>query len=474
MKLIILAGGSGTRLFPLSRQAYPKQFLRVGGQKSLLAQTISRFLGKVAARDMIIVTNKAYKFYVQAVLREEDALEASIILEPSARNTAPAIALACQYCREKLGTEDNEVLFVTPSDHIVKQITRFIDLVNRAERIAQSGKIVTLGVVPDRAETEYGYILAGEAYPLGGRVVQQFKEKPAEKVARAYLQAGNCYWNAGMFVFTLGTLQEELHKYGENIFNLVSRDYEYALDNFSSMPSIAFDYVVAEQSDKMIVLPLDVYWNDMGSWDAWSSFLEKDDANNIACGDTELVGCKNTMLLSNSRLVVGVGLEDLNIVETSDVVLVTKQKQSQQIQQALVNLQTKGRTELAENITTLRPWGSYTILHKGEGYKVKKIVVNPGGRLSMQLHNKRSEHWTVVSGVATVTCNGQVSCCHANESTFIPIGCKHRLENLTDKETVVIEVQVGEYVEEDDIARFDDAYGRVANRFGEVVDREEL
>ena len=460
MKVVILAGGSGTRLFPMSRKCFPKQFLKIAGKKSLLAQTIDRFLGKVAVKDIVIVTNADYKFYVQDILTEEKAEDASIILEPIGRNTAPAIALSVQYCKEKLGAGEDEVVFVAPSDHIVQPKPQFLKLVEKAEKIAQSGQIVTLGVVPDKPETGYGYIRAGEALHGGGYKVYAFKEKPNKEIAEAYLKAGNYYWNAGMFVFSIKTMLEELNKFEPEILKIINTGYDKAINDFANMPNISIDYAIAEQSDKMAVLPLDIYWNDIGSWDALSETMETDVSDNASSGDVELLDCENTMALSNNRMVVGIGLEDTTIVETPDVVLVTKKGDSQKVKKVFEKLQLAERKETMENITMFRPWGSYTIISEGDGFKVKRIVVKPGGRLSLQLHHKRSEHWTVVSGEATITNGANVSTFKANESTYIPIGNKHRLENLTQEDVIIVEVQVGKYLGEDDIERFDDVYGR--------------
>jgi len=460
MKVIVLAGGSGTRLFPLSRKCYPKQFLKIAGKKSLLAQTIDRFLTKVRPKDIIIVTNGDYKFIVEDILREERAEDASIILEPIGRNTAPAIALACQFCKEKLGANDDEVIFVAPSDHIVRPDKQFIKLAEQAETVAKNGNIVTLGVIPDKPDTGYGYIRAGKALPEGGFRVYAFKEKPAKEVAEAYLKAGNYYWNAGMFVFGIGTMLTELAKYEEKIVEIISKGYDSALAAFATMPNISIDYAVAEQSDKMAILPFDIYWNDIGSWDALAETMESDFSDNVADGDVELLDCNNTMALSNSRMVVGIGLDGMTIVETPDVVLVAKKGDSQKVKKVFEKLQLAERKETMENVTMFRPWGNYTILTEGDGFKVKRLVVNSGGKLSLQLHHKRSEHWTIVSGAACITIDDKSVVYKPNESAYIPIGSKHRLENNEKEPVVLIEVQVGRYLGEDDIERFDDIYGR--------------
>ena len=364
------------------------------------------------------------------------------------------------YCKEKLNASDEEVIFVAPSDHIVRPDNQFIKLATQAEDIAKKGYIVTLGVIPDKPETGYGYIRAGEALPEGGYKVHAFKEKPRKEVAEAYLKAGNYYWNAGMFVFGIGTMLAELTKYAGDIVKIVGKGYDTALAEFANMPNISIDYAVAENSDKMAILPFDIYWNDIGSWDALAETMESDISDNIEDGDVELLDCNNTMALSNSRMIVGIGLDALTIVETPDVVLVAKKGDSQKVKKVFEKLQLAERKETMENTTMFRPWGSYTLLTEGDEFKVKRIVVNPGGKLSLQLHHKRSEHWTIVSGQADVIIDDKTITYNPNESTYIPIGAKHRLENNGTEPVVLIEVQVGKYLGEDDIERFDDIYGR--------------
>lgn len=458
MKVIILAGGSGTRLFPLSRKCFPKQFIKIAGQKSLLAQTLNRFSAKVSAKDIVVITNQDYQFLVKDILAEEYMEQAHVILEPVGRNTAPAIALAMQYCKDIMYAEDDEVLFVAPSDHLVRTDEQFIATVNDAETLAQQGKIVTLGIVPTKPETGYGYIQCGEELSVGNKVLA-FKEKPDLETAQQYLAQGGYYWNAGMFAFQIKTMQQELQKYQPEIMALLKDGYTKAVDKFNGMPSISIDYAVAEKSDKMAVVPFAGYWNDIGSWDALAEAHAQTDGN-VVDGDVLLENCKNTMALSNGRLLVVEGLEGVNVVETNDVVYVGKRGNSQEVKKLYEKLQEQGRKEVVENVTMFRPWGSYTVLSEGEVYKVKKIVVKPGQKLSLQLHHYRSEHWTVVSGVATIKVDDKVMECKANEGTYIPIESKHRLMNLTDKDVIIIEVQNGQYLGEDDIERFDDEYGR--------------
>ena len=460
MKVIILAGGGGTRLFPLSRTCFPKQFLKLGGEKSLLGQTLSRFLPVAKAEDIVVVTNKEYVHHVEAELSSCGLQGVHIILEPVGRNTAPAIALAAQYCRDVMGASDDEVMFVTPSDHIIRKSDLFIKAVRQGEQAAQEQKVVTFGIKPNQPETGYGYIEAGEKYGEG-YVVTSFKEKPDEATAREYVAAGRYYWNSGMFAFTVGHIMAELQEHQPDIYGLLSQGYEEALDKFADMPNISIDYAVAEKSQQVVNIPLTAYWNDIGSWDAIYDVLDKDEAGNAVKGDCLTLDCANTLMLGHDRLIAGIGLEDLLVVETDDVIIVAKRGESQKVKELVGELKKRGRREADEHTTMYRPWGSYTVLGEGPGYKMKKIVVNQGARLSLQMHYHRSEHWIVTGGTAKVTLGDEVKIVHENESIFIPLSTKHRLENPGRLPLEIIEVQNGKYLEEDDIVRFDDEYGRI-------------
>ena len=460
MKIIILAGGGGTRLFPLSRQDYPKQFLKIGGKQSLLVETVKRFLPVAKAADIVIVTNNNYLHHVKAELACCGAADAHVLLEPVARNTAPAIALAARYCQEILGAHEDEVLFVSPADHIIHPITQFSQAVRQAVRMAQECRIVTFGIQPDKPETGYGYIQAGA--PTGsGYHVAAFREKPDLVTAAEYVKAGNYYWNSGMFAFTLTCMIDELAVHEPTIHELASLPLAEAIARFDQMPNISIDYAVAERSQRVAMLPLTTYWNDIGSWDAIYEVLDKDENGNAVDGDCLLVDSKNSLVLGHSRLIAGIGLEDLLVVETDDVILVAKQGESQKVKDVVTELKKRNRPEADIHTTVYRPWGSYTVLGEGPGYKMKKIVVSPGQRLSLQLHYHRSEHWIVTGGTAKVTINDTEQMVHENESIFIPMTTKHRLENPGKLPLEIIEVQNGKYLEEDDIVRFDDVYGRV-------------
>lgn len=433
--------------------------MKIGGEQSLLAQTVARFIPVAKSSDMVIVTNQEYIHHVKAELVSCGASDAHILLEPVGRNTAPAIALAARYCIDELGAGEDEVMFVTPSDHIIRQNDLFIKAVKQAEGMAKQDNIVTFGIRPDKPETGYGYIEAGGECGHGFTVTS-FKEKPSQAVAEEYLAADRYYWNSGMFAVTMGQIMTEFCKHQPEIHQLSSISYKDTLAQFEVMPNISIDYAVAEKSDKVVTIPLSAYWNDIGSWDAIYDVLDKDTNGNAVKGDCIPIDCSNTLILGRSRLIAGIGLEDLLVVETDDVIVVAKKGESQKVKDLVGELKKRGRREVDEHTTMYRPWGSYTVLGEGPGYKMKKIMVNPGHRLSLQMHYHRSEHWIVTGGTAQVTLGDEVKLVHENESIFIPLSTKHRLENPGRIPLEIIEVQNGKYLEEDDIVRFDDVYGR--------------
>ena len=454
MKIVILAGGGGTRLFPLSRECYPKQFLHVIGDKSLLAQTVERFLGLVKAEDIIVVTNKKYIFHVKAELKSINAENAHIIVEPTGRNTAPAIALAQVYCKDRLKCTEDEVFFISPSDHLIKPIEKFQSLIKEAETTAKKGNIVTLGIKPMKPETGYGYIEATKNEKNMAVKVISFKEKPDLKTAEKYVKAGNYFWNSGMFMFSIKTMQDEFKIFTPEIMEIADKGYGYTVENFSQMPNISIDYAVAEKSQKMIMMPMqDIYWNDIGSFDAIAEVLS-DENNNAFIGDILTENCKDTMIIGEDRLIAGIDLENLVIVDTPDALLVTKKGQSQKVKDVVNKLKQANRKEAKENVTMYRSWGKYTLLTEGKDYRVRKVEMNPGGSLTMQMHYHRSEHWTVISGTGKITINDKKSIFTENQSTYIPMGVKHKLENPGRIPLVIIEVQSGKYINDDDIVIF--------------------
>ena len=459
MKIIILAGGGGNRLFPLSRTKFPKQFLELDAGKSLLAQTIERFLVLVQPADMVIVTNQDYAHHVRTELVAAKAAEAHILLEPLARNTAPAIALAVRYCVERLGCGLDEVMFVAPSDHIISPLDAFAAAAQLAEGMANQDRIVTFGVVPNSPGTGYGYIQAGQ--PFGsGFTVNSFHEKPDKTTAKGYLAAGNYYWNSGMFAFTINCIMDELRIHQPDIYALADKSLDELIGNFAKMPNISVDYAVIEKSKQVVLLPLSTKWSDIGSWDAIYDMLDKDADGNAIKGDCMPIACANTLMLGQSRLVAGIGLEDLLVIETDDVIVVAKKGESQKVKELVNQLKADGRMEADEHTTVFRPWGQYSLLSGGRGYQMKKITVNPGQILSLQMHYHRSEHWIVVGGTAKVTIGETEQMLHENENVFIPQTTKHRLENPGKLLLEIIELQNGSYLGEDDIVRFEDIYGR--------------
>ena len=455
MKIVILAGGGGSRLFPLSRKSYPKQFLKLEDDNSLLAHTVQRFMSIVSAEDIIVITNQKYLYHVQNELSECNAEAAHVLLEPVARNTAPAIALSAEFCRSQLECSDDEILLVAAADHVIRPLNRFKYCVHEAELAAQAGRLVTFGIPAVKPETGYGYIEAGESFG-GGRQVVSFKEKPDLAVAEQYVAAGNYYWNSGMFAFSLGTIRQEFALYQPEIAGQMEQGYEYMLAHFADLPDISIDYAVAERSRNVCMVELSCYWNDIGSWDAMYDILPKDDNGNAVKGDVLALDCKDSLIMGRDRLIAGIGFDDLLLVETDDVIVVAKKGESQKVKNVVERLKAMKRKEAVEHTTIFHAWGTSSIIGNGKGYCMKKVRIMPGKKLSLQMHYHRTEHWVVLRGTAEVVRGNEHMYIHEEESVFIPQTVKHQLSNPGKIPLELIEIQNGAYISEDDIVRFEE------------------
>ncbi|NWA04471.1 mannose-1-phosphate guanylyltransferase/mannose-6-phosphate isomerase [Pseudomonas gingeri] len=464
---VIMAGGSGSRLWPLSRQLNPKQFLCLAdAELSMLQATIKRLDGLDVALPRLIC-NEEHRFLAAEQLRRLGMENINILLEPIGRNTAPAVALAAL---QAAAEEQEPVLLVLAADHLIQDIETFQASIRQALPLALDGKLVTFGIVPTQPETGYGYIEKGESLDANGFEVARFVEKPDEKTARAYLDSGNYLWNSGMFMFRASRYLEELEKFRPDILAscrsalaVGAQDMHFTrvgVEAFTACPSESIDYAVMEKTADAVVVPLDAGWSDIGSWAALWEVGSKDAQGNVCHGDVLVEQTSNTFVHSQSRLVSTVGVDDLVIVETKDAVLVAHKSQVQNVKKIVDRLKSEGRCESLDHREVYRPWGVYDSIDKGSRYQVKRITVNPGAKLSLQMHHHRAEHWIVVSGTAKVTNGEKTYLVTENQSTYIPIGQVHTLENPGVIPLELIEVQSGSYLGEDDIVRFEDLYGR--------------
>lgn len=460
---VILSGGSGTRLWPLSREAYPKQFLPLASELTMLQATWKR-VEAIAARGPLVIANEEHRFVAAEQLQQVGAEPAAIILEPVGRNTAPAIAVAAL---EATREGADALLLVLPSDHVISDNAAFLRAVEQAAGAAEAGKLVTFGIVPTGPETGYGYIKA--AAGEGTRAVERFVEKPDLATATDYVASGQYYWNSGMFLFKASRYLQELERFqpamlasSRDAWSKARRDADFTrLDKeaFAAVPSDSIDYAVMEKTADAMVVPLDAGWNDVGSWTALRDVSQQDGDGNAHQGDVIAIDCRNTYAYGQ-RLVAMVGLDDVIVVETDDAVLVGKGDRMQEVKAVVAQLKAEGRSEATWHRKVYRPWGAYDSIDNGARFQVKRITVKPGGTLSLQMHHHRAEHWIVVSGTAEVTRGEEVLLLSENQSTYIPLGVTHRLRNPGRLPLELIEVQSGSYLGEDDIVRFEDTYGR--------------
>ncbi len=471
---VVLSGGSGTRLWPLSREKYPKQLLPLIGVDSLLQATVRRVEGAGKLAAPMVVCNEEYRFVIAEQLRLMGQ-PGSIVLEPTGRNTAPALTLAA-FAAQRDGADP--VLLVMPADHVILDKTAFQAVVRQGAALAEQGAIVTFGITPDSPETGYGYIQAGQAYGDGvASVIARFVEKPDAATAQSYLDAGTYSWNSGLFmvrasvwIAAMGVCRADILAACQTAWDAGKVDGEFVRvgkDAFADCPSDSIDYAVMERIASGqaglppgVVIPLAAGWSDVGAWDALWQVLPKDDAGNVAQGDVLLHECHNTLALSEGRLIACVGVDNMVVVETADAILVVHKDKTQDVKKIVDTLKKQGRSEGQLHRKVFRPWGWYDSVDFGARFQVKRIVVKPGGTLSLQMHHHRAEHWIVVSGTAKVTRGEETFLVSENESTYIPLGTTHRLENPGRVELEMIEVQSGSYLGEDDIVRFEDVYGR--------------
>jgi len=469
---VIMAGGSGTRFWPLSREKMPKQLLKIGGEDTLIRQTVGRILPLTPMEDIFIVTNQplAESINHQLTPKFGRSWDGNFILEPEAKNTAPALGLAALHLER---VDPDSVMIVLAADHAIGKGDAFLNVLRRAAAAARFGYLVTLGIKPDRPETGYGYIKSGEKCPEAGiddvSKVEAFVEKPDLDTAKEYLKKGNYYWNSGIFIWQTGTLlaeiekrQPSLHKGLLEIRESIGTDKETEVvkEVFKKFDSLSIDYAVMEKTDRAAVIPADIGWSDVGSWTALDDVSEKDASGNVIIGNVIDIGSRDSIVYAEKRLVATIGLRDAVVVDTPDATLVCSKDRAQDVKKVVDELKKRKAEEYLTHRTVYRPWGSYTILEDGDHYKIKRLEINPGAKLSHQLHYHRSEHWVVVAGTARVSNGDKEYDVHPNESTYIPMSTKHRLENRGRIPLQIIEVQNGEYLEEDDIVRFDDDYNR--------------
>ncbi len=464
---IILSGGAGTRLWPVSRESHPKPFMRIGDGKSLLTQTHERALAVSGNTAPLIVTNRNYYFLSHDEMADQE-IKPNYLLEPSGRNTAPAIALAALWALEQ---KSDACMLVMPADHLIKDTPSFYTSVRHAESLAKDGFLVLFGIRPTAPETGFGYIEMGDMVSQHAQVVQRFVEKPDAVTAARYLEHGNYVWNSGMFCFKASVILDAFAAYNPALLEAARAVWKSTKaegdkmelpGTFSMLENISIDYAVMEKAKNIAVIPGDFDWSDIGAWSAVADAIPGDAAGNTNNNcQTIVIDSRNTHIETKDRLVAIIGLDNLLVIDTPDALLVADKSKSQEVREVVSRLKASGHDAHKVHRTVVRPWGAYTVLQEATGFKIKRIAVKPGASLSLQLHHHRSEHWVVVSGTAQVVNGEQIITLEANQSTYIPAGNRHRLTNIEETELVLIEVQCGSYLGEDDIVRFEDVYGRV-------------
>ncbi len=468
---VILSGGSGTRLWPMSRTLNPKQFLDFFGENSLFQQTALRVKDSQDFYNPIIVCNNEHRFTAAEELQKINIHPQSIILEPIGKNTAPAIAIAA-FSVVANNNKDDDLMLVMPSDHLIQNEKQFILDVKKAINTANAGFLITFGILPNKVETGYGYIKQGEKLNSCDEIftVEKFIEKPQAEIVKKFLQDGGYFWNSGIFMFKASTYLEILEKLQAEIFTNCGNSYKKAAkdldfirlpqEDFEKCPNISADYAVMEKSKKVALLPIDIGWSDVGSWQAISEIALKNEEKNSLIGDVVALKTKNCYVNSRSQLVTTIGVENLIVIALKDAILITNKNNSQDVKQLFELLKKEKREECNSHTKVLRPWGNFETIDIADRFKVKRIMVKPKSALSLQMHNHRAEHWIVVKGIAHVTCDNNEFILNEDQSTYIPLGKKHRLENKGETPLELIEVQTGGYLGEDDIIRFSDIYGR--------------
>jgi mannose-1-phosphate guanylyltransferase/mannose-6-phosphate isomerase len=471
---IILAGGSGTRFWPLSRELYPKQFLKISGPQTLLEQAIHRLDGLIPPDRTYVVANEKYVQDIQVLFRDSSSKAGpSVLIEPAGKNTAPAIGLAAVHLERK---DPEAMMAVFPADHLIKKTKPFVQALKSAAVVAEQGCLVTLGIKPASPETGYGYIRAGSRLAVPGSRkakvywVDAFVEKPDRATAKKYLKSGRYFWNSGIFVWKVSAVLKEIERFLPALYKQLmmikeaigtDRQETTTQQAYAQLDSISIDYGVMEKAKRAAMIVADIGWTDLGSWTAIEEVAKADRGGNVLAGNVLDMESQHSIIYGDKRLVATIGLENMIVVDSPDATLVCPKDRAQDVKKLVEQLKKRGAQEQYVHRTVYRPWGSYTVLEEDQGYKIKRLEVKPGARLSLQHHNHRSEHWVVVSGVARVTCGERVYDVKANESTYIPMRTRHRIENPGNQPLQIIEVQNGSYLGEDDIVRFDDDYGRI-------------